>query len=108
MSIDQPTLDFDTRAERITPPAQADSETSVAAAESIEPTAGTLRAQVLEYLRKCGSAGATDEEIQVALAMNPSTQRPRRIELVRSGHVTDSGQTRSTASRRAATIWKAV
>lgn len=107
MTTEQPTLDFDPRAERMTPPAQAHSRTSQSAAEQIAPNAGTLRAQVLEHLQQSGRHGATDEEMQTALGMNPSTQRPRRIELVRSGHASDSGTTRRTNSGRAATVWRA-
>lgn len=87
------------------PPAQHSSPTSQAAAALIEPTAGTLRAQVLAYLRECGNAGATDEEIQSALTMNPSTQRPRRIELEKLGLVLRTAQTRKTASGRDAVVF---
>lgn len=86
-------------------PSQRGSQTSMAAARSIEPQAGTLRGFVLDYLRGKGALGATDEEIQVALHMNPSTQRPRRIELVAKGLVRDSQRTRPTTSGRMATVW---
>ena len=88
----------------IEPPAQRHSETSVEAAEAIEPNAGTLRAAVLEYLRSCERA--TDEQIQIALGMNPSTERPRRIELVDAGLVIDSGFKGTTASGRNAVMWR--
>lgn len=87
------------------PPRQQHSPTSTEAAEAIEPRADTLRAQVLDYLRMCNVNGATDEEMQLALGMNPSTQRPRRVELVNAGLVVDSGRTRPTASGRAAVVW---
>ena len=83
------------------------SPTSEAAAEAIAPTAGTLRARVLDYLKVCGAYGATDEEVQKALAMNPSTQRPRRIELFDAGLVVDSGEKRKTRSGRNAVVWRA-
>lgn len=79
--------------------------TSNEAATRIEPSAGTLRAQVLAYLRERGNAGATDEEMQTALTMNPSTQRPRRIELEKLGLVLRTAQTRKTASGRSAVIF---
>lgn len=88
------------------PPAQRHSPTSVGAAKSIEPSAGTLRNKVWSYLCGCGSYGATDEELQDALEINPSTQRPRRIELVKLGRVVDSGQTRLTRSGRSAVVWR--
>jgi hypothetical protein len=88
-------------------PAQRHSATSVEAAEAIEPKAATLRGQVLSYLKGCGASGATDEEIQAALELNPSTQRPRRIELCNLGLVRDSGRTRLTKAGRKAVVWVA-
>ena len=93
---------------RIEPPAQRHSRTSIAAAEQIEPRSETLRRAVLDYLRQCGENGATDEQMQESLAMNPSTQRPRRIELVELGLVRDSGRTGLTRSGRKAVLWVAV
>lgn len=86
-----------------TPPHQKHSPTSREAADRIEPTTGTKRAQVLRYIHNSG--GATDEEIQDALRMNPSTQRPRRRELQLQGTVVDSGNTRLTRSKRRAVVW---
>lgn len=105
--MNAPTLFDDLNQYRPKPPAQAHSEPSVAAAERAAPTAGTLRAEVLDHIRKQGSYGATDEEIQYALLMNPSTQRPRRVELVRGGYVVAAATTRPTVSGRQATVWVA-
>lgn len=77
--------------------------TSKEAALSIEPCAATLRAKVLAFIQESG--GATDEQIQDALEMNPSTERPRRGELVEAGSVVDSGTTRKTRSGRWAVVW---
>ena len=87
-------------------PCQRASQTSRAAAVSIAPAAPTLRAQVLAYIEQHPS-GLTDEEVQLGLEMNPSTQRPRRIELQRAGLIAPSG-TRKTTSGRKATVWQAV
>lgn len=87
-------------------PYQPHSDTSREAAERIEPRTGTLRASVLRFLRAYGPA--TDEQVQRALAMGPSTQRPRRVELVRAGLVRDSGQRGETDSGRRAVRWEAV
>lgn len=83
------------------------SKTSKAAAQQMEDEGelGKLRAKVLAHLRKKGKKGATDEEMQDALGMNPSTQRPRRIELVDRGLAADSGQKRKTRSGRNAVVW---
>jgi len=87
-------------------PYQAHSETSRTAAEGMRSTAVTDRELVLRLLKgKLG--GMTDEEIQRKLKLNPSTERPRRIELVQAGKVRDSGRRRNTASGRPAAIWEA-
>ena len=85
---------------------QPHSDTSREAAERIEPTAGTLRRKVLDYMRVVREA--TDERMQDELRLNPSTQRPRRIELVASGHLRDSGRTALTKSGRKAVLWQIV
>lgn len=88
-------------------PYQPHSETSRGAAEAARPTASTDRDKIFSLLS--GKLdGLTDEEIQRTLSLNPSTQRPRRIELVRAGKVKDSGRWRKTSSGRLATIWEAV
>ena len=65
-----------------------------------------MQRRVLELLTATPE-GLTDEEMQRLLEMNPSTQRPRRIELARRGLVVECG-TRRTASGRMATVWKAI
>ena len=87
------------------PPAQAHSETSKAAARSIRPDASRLREAVYGALLAAGTTGLTDEEMQERIPMQPSTQRPRRIELIERGKVIASGRTRPTRSGRAATVW---
>jgi len=83
-------------------PYQKHSETSREASESMIPNAGTLRAKVFEFIKE--HSPCTDEEIQIGLSMNPSTQRPRRVELLRSGLITASGY-KLTRSGRKATAW---
>ena len=87
------------------PPAQAHSETSKAAARAIRPDANRLRDSVYAAIREAGANGLTDEELIILTAMNPSTARPRRGELVDLGRVVDSGRTRLTHSKRKATVW---
>lgn len=48
--------------------------------------------------------GLTDEEIQLHLRMNPSTERPRRGELADAGLIAPIGK-RKTRSGRGAAIW---
>jgi len=81
------------------------SATSAAAADSLGPaTLNALQRRVLELLA-AWPQGLTDEEMQHKLGMNPSTQRPRRIELARRGLVVTCG-TRRTASGRNAGVWR--
>jgi len=83
----------------------AGSETSHAAAVSIEPRRATWRRKVLEAIM-ASDDGMTDEELQLALNLNPSTERPRRIELVDEGSICDSGTKRNTTSGRSAVVWR--
>lgn len=90
------------------PPAQRHSLTSTEAAERIRPDANTLRMAVYRHLLAAGDDGLTDEQMQEGIPMQPSTQRPRRIELVGMGLARDSGRTRPTRSGRKATVWVAI
>ncbi len=87
------------------PPFVGGSDTSLLAAEQIEPSAGTLRRVVLDYLRRAG--GATDEQIGDALSMQGNTVRPRRRELELSGLVAKSSERRRNHSGRWAVVWRA-
>lgn len=87
------------------PPFQAHSDTSREAAIEQYPRAGTLRRRVLDHLQQVGAEGATDDEIQVALEMNPSTQRPRRVELERAGLIERLDATRKTRAGRQAHVY---
>lgn len=86
-------------------PFQRHSDTSREAASRIEGGSHTLRGEVLRLLRREGPL--TDEEVQDRLGMPSSTERPRRVELVRLQLVGDSGTTRQTRSGRKATLWEA-
>ena len=79
----------------------------MAAADSLDTdTLNALQRRVLEFLQ-ARPEGATDEQIASGLGLNPSTARPRRIELQRRGLVVEAG-TRKTASGRNAITWRAV
>lgn len=82
------------------------STTSSEAAASIKPHIKIMRRQVAEFIANAGAKGCTDEEVQIGLAMNPSTERPRRGEIWAYGLITDSlGERRATTSGRSATVW---
>ena len=86
-------------------PAVNGSITSAQAADWLDAkTLNALQRRVLEFVRDRPD-GATDEEIAAGLGLNPSTARPRRIELARRGLIVEAG-VRKTASRRNATAWR--
>ena len=87
------------------PPFQEHSGSSFDAAAAIKPSAATLRDKVLRFIEERGDYGATDDEIQVSLNMNPSTERPRRIELMELGLVTRATINRKTRTGRSAAVW---
>jgi hypothetical protein len=80
-------------------------DTSHYAADRIRPRTGTQRARVLEFIQQADEFGATDEEIQDGLGLNPSSQRPRRQELQKAGWIVDSGGRRKTRSGASAIVW---
>jgi hypothetical protein len=86
------------------PPYAHGSETSRKAAESLTNTE-TLRQAVLHAIRLRNGLGATDQELQELLRLPPNVETPRRWELVKLGHVKDSGQRRKTRSGRSAVVW---
>jgi hypothetical protein len=77
--------------------------TSLAAAEAVMPRTGTQRRRVLEYVASRREHGATDLELQQALALSGNSERPRRIELVEAGWLIESG-----LRRRGHIVWKVV
>lgn len=79
-------------------------DTSHQAAAKILGRTGSKRRQVFELIAEY-SHGLTDEQIQTKLRMNPSTQRPRRVELVDAGLIEDSGHRRTTTSGTKAAVW---
>ena len=84
--------------------------TSHEAALRVLPKSGTQRRRVLTALMMAafGGHGLTDEELQDQLDMNPSSERPRRIELQQMGWIENSGQTRVTRSGAKAIVWRYV
>ncbi len=80
-------------------------QTSVQAALTHLPKSGTARRKVLDYIVSRGTYGATDDEIAKGLDMNPSTVRPRRLELQEVGLIVENGLTRKTRWGNDAKIW---
>ena len=84
------------------------SPTSRAAAEQIEPTAHTLRAKVLEFIRSQDHHGATRQEIEAALQISGDTIRPRCKELLAMGLIRETTRTRPTVAGRSAVVLRAI
>ncbi len=80
-------------------PYVAGSRTSFEASRVIKPTVGNLREKAYAVIRDHGPI--SDERIAILAKMNPSTVRPRRIELERAGRVRKSGYTLTQAGRKA-------
>lgn len=86
-------------------PSVRGSATSQAAAATLTPqTLNALQRRVLAFIA-ARPDGATDEEIAAGCGLNPSTARPRRIELERRGLVVEAGA-RKAKSGRYATAWR--
>lgn len=85
-------------------PAQK-AQTSKDAAARAEPGAPNDRARIYALIVQAGPL--TDEQIALRLDLNPSTARPRRVELVEQGLI-EPASTATTRSGRSATTWRAV
>lgn len=86
-------------------PYQPHSITSKKAATSMEGGAASIRYRVLTEIRNHGPL--SDEQVQDRLSLNPSTERPRRIELFKAGLIEKAGVTK-TKSGRSAVRWRAL
>ena len=82
-------------------------DTSEAAAESMRPTASTLRARVLRIIRERGSLGATCDEVEWVSGLRHQTASARVYELRKRSRIVDSGRRRKTRSGRNAIVWVA-
>lgn len=101
--IEPPTLGVVTPMHRT-----GDKRTSIAAAKALtEERLTELQTLVLAYFRRVKDA--TDEELEDALMAEvpaASTLRKRRGDLVRLGHLQDSGRTRPNRNVRQMIVWE--
>jgi predicted ArsR family transcriptional regulator len=79
-------------------------DTSYEAARSIEPSASTIRADVLIAIRKAPD-GLTADECAEILNLSPLTVRPRFTELGKSGLIIATNEKRMNRSGRRAQVW---
>ncbi len=83
-------------------PYVAGSQTSFEASQAIKPDAGKLRERVFEAIRDHGPI--CDEAIAQVTRLNPSTARPRRVELESAGRIQKEGR-QITSSGRKSWAW---
>ena len=84
---------------------RGNSDTGIAAAQSMIPFVGTIRKRVLEVVALAGPVGAIGDEVGDALDLLPHQVRARLSELRRDGKVADSGKRRKGASGRSGIAW---
>jgi len=89
------------------PPHARGSDTSKAAADSVEAETPRLRGMVLDVILRARSTGLTCDEAEVILGMRHQTISARFRELAKIGSIQDSGRRRPTRSGRRATVWVA-
>ena len=83
--------------------------TSLEAADSMKPTASTLRASCFAELRFAAgydNAGYTADEVAALLGESVLSCRPRFSELHALGLIRDTGERRLNASGRRAIVWE--
>lgn len=86
-----------------TPPHQAHSATSKAAALSVS-NAATDRERILDFVRKRGVQGATSDECQAEFQLAHQTGSARVAELLQGGLIIESGRQRKTRRGRDADV----
>ncbi len=81
------------------------SDTSKAAAESMQESSATIRERVYRYIKNRGPQGATSEECETALNLRHQTASARIRELAMMLRIIDSVTRRETRSGRLAVVW---
>lgn len=84
-------------------PGHQDTDTSIAAAESVKPLVTGLRGRVLKAL---ADNPATADECAAELGKSVLSIRPRLTELSAMGSIVDTGERRPNLSGRSAIVWK--
>ena len=85
--------------------------TSTGAAFSVDDTKDTQRERVFVHIQEAGIDGRTDDELQTALGLDGSSERPRRWELWRMDRIAvlhdgeGKAVTRLTRTNRRAVVW---
>lgn len=88
-----------------TAPYAVGSDTSQAAALSMQPTAQSLGGKILADIKQQGVLGRTCAEVEAQATLRHQTASARLWELRAKGHIKDSGIRRPTPSGRKAVVW---
>lgn len=89
------------------PPSAKGSDTSAAAADSVESIASSLRAQILALISQ-RPGGLTTDEVEVLMSLRHQTASARVWELHKRSLIGDSGKRRKTRSGRLAVVYQAI
>lgn len=84
---------------------EATRQTSIEAANAIEPVKQSLKDIIYQAFLAVGVTGLTDDEIFTRTQIDLNTIRPRRVELFNAGKIEVTGRKRQTRSGRNAAVW---
>lgn len=80
-------------------------ETSIEAAQAINPKLGRLQALCFDAIKAVGEVGLTAEELAAKLNIPRGSVQPRTTELQEFKRIVDSKQRRKNESGRRAIVW---
>ena len=86
-------------------PGFKEGSTSFEAAESIQPSKGTLQRMVMDYLKQMGHHGATPDECASFYRENILNIRPRFSELKEKDRITKTTRTRQNSNGKNVRVW---
>lgn len=82
-------------------------DTSMLAAQCVEPGLGRLQRMAEAAIREAGPDGLTADELAARLGMERWSIQPRTSELRRKGRIRDSGRRRLNLTGKQAIVWVA-
>lgn len=88
-------------------PGYQNTDTSRAAAKSMESETSRLQRRVLDAIKRAGDHGLTMEECADAVGEGRHSVQPRTSELRAKKLIVDSGLRRKLASGRSGIVWRA-
>lgn len=80
-------------------------ETSVIAADALQPKLGRLQRMADHAIREAGERGLTADELAARLKLDRWSIQPRTSELRHKGMILDSGRRRPNVTGKPAIVW---